>query len=253
MLDRVHAIQRHVFHHRSGSRPTAAPGCGTITVDGTYNQSLTIASDNDIVIDGNITHTGNALLGLIAQNYVRVYHPCSGTGGSNQAGYLANPSDRRRDPRRHRLVHRRQLRLWLAGSARQPLRVRRDRPGLPRTRRHRSARPATSRTTSTTTACASRSRRTSSTRSRRRGASSVRRSAHAGRQAVRSEGRRAATHAPDRRRPWDNVATRPSCDDGEWCSGRHTVTLDAVKPRFEPWLPSLHKCAVSEFSVRHAN
>ena len=67
-------------------------GCGTITVDGTYNSSLTLASDNDIVIDGNISHSSNALLGLIAQNYVRVYHPCSGTGGSNQAGYLANPS-----------------------------------------------------------------------------------------------------------------------------------------------------------------
>ncbi len=67
-------------------------GCGTITVDGTYNSSLTLASDNDIVIDGNITHSGNALLGLIAQNYVRVYHPCSGTGGSNQSGYLSNPS-----------------------------------------------------------------------------------------------------------------------------------------------------------------
>ena len=66
-------------------------GCGTITVDGTYSSSLTLASDNDIVIDGNITHSGNALLGLIAQNYVRVYHPCSGTGGSNQAGYLSNP------------------------------------------------------------------------------------------------------------------------------------------------------------------
>jgi type II secretory pathway pseudopilin PulG len=66
-------------------------GCGTITVDGTYNTSLTLASDNDIVIDGSINHSGNALLGLIAQNYVRVYHPCSGTGGSNLSGYLSNP------------------------------------------------------------------------------------------------------------------------------------------------------------------
>jgi type II secretory pathway pseudopilin PulG len=65
-------------------------GCGTITVDGNYTGSLTLASDNDIVIDGNITHSGNALLGLIAQNYVRVYHPCS--GGTNQSGYLSNPT-----------------------------------------------------------------------------------------------------------------------------------------------------------------
>jgi type II secretory pathway pseudopilin PulG len=74
-----------------GFPTSGGSGCGTVTVDGTYNQSLTIASDNDIVIDGNITHSGNALLGLIAQNYVRVYHPCSGTGGSNQSGYLSNP------------------------------------------------------------------------------------------------------------------------------------------------------------------
>ncbi len=65
-------------------------GCGNVTVDGTYSSSLTIASDNDIVIDGSITHSGNALLGLIAQNYVRIYHPCS--SGTNQTGYLANPS-----------------------------------------------------------------------------------------------------------------------------------------------------------------
>jgi type II secretory pathway pseudopilin PulG len=71
----------------SGSR-----NCGTITVHGTYSSSLTIAGDNDIVIDGSITRpNGNsALLGLIAQNFVRVYHPCS--NGSNQAGTLFNPT-----------------------------------------------------------------------------------------------------------------------------------------------------------------
>jgi Tfp pilus assembly protein PilX len=65
-------------------------GCGTITVDGTYSGALTLASDNDIVIDGNLTHTGNGLLGLIAQNYVRVYHPC--TNGTNQSGTINNLS-----------------------------------------------------------------------------------------------------------------------------------------------------------------
>ncbi len=64
-------------------------GCGNLTVDGSYNTSLTLASDNDILIDGSINHTGSALLGLIAQNYVRIYHPC--TSGNNQSGYLSNP------------------------------------------------------------------------------------------------------------------------------------------------------------------
>ncbi len=67
-------------------------GCGTITVDGTYNSSLTLASDNDIVIDGNITHSGNALLGLIAQNYVRVYHPCSAPAAATSPAISSNPS-----------------------------------------------------------------------------------------------------------------------------------------------------------------
>jgi Tfp pilus assembly protein PilX len=77
------------------SDPTAA-GCGNVTVDGTYSGSVTIASDNDIVVDGNITHTGNGLLGLIAQNYVRVYHPFpahsagSCGSGSNGAGTITN-------------------------------------------------------------------------------------------------------------------------------------------------------------------
>jgi type II secretory pathway pseudopilin PulG len=71
----------------SGSR-----NCGTITVHGTYSSSLTIAGDNDIVIDGSITRpAGNsALLGLVAQNFVRVYHPCS--NGTNQSGTLFNPT-----------------------------------------------------------------------------------------------------------------------------------------------------------------
>lgn len=68
-----------------------AAGCGTVSVDGTYNNSVTIASDNDIVIDGNLQYTANTnLLGLVAQNYVRVYHPC--TGGTNQTNSVTQPN-----------------------------------------------------------------------------------------------------------------------------------------------------------------
>jgi hypothetical protein len=65
-------------------------GCGTLTIDGSYSSSLTVATDNDIVIDGNLISSGSALLGLIAQKYVRVYHPCS--NGFNQNGSLTNPT-----------------------------------------------------------------------------------------------------------------------------------------------------------------
>jgi hypothetical protein len=58
--------------------------CGNVYISGTYANSLTIASDNDIIIrpvtgdstaNGDVLHSGDAVLGLIAQNFVRVYHP----------------------------------------------------------------------------------------------------------------------------------------------------------------------------------
>ncbi|MGI8572530.1 MAG: hypothetical protein ACR2L9_07900 [Solirubrobacteraceae bacterium] len=71
----------------SGSR-----NCGTLTVHGSYSTSLTMGADNDIVIDGSVTRPNgsSALLGLLAQNFVRIYHPCA--NGQNQSGSLANPS-----------------------------------------------------------------------------------------------------------------------------------------------------------------
>jgi hypothetical protein len=61
--------------------------CGNVYVHGKYTSSLTIASENDIIINGNITTevgsegtpTTNAMLGLIANNFVRIYHPLTGT------------------------------------------------------------------------------------------------------------------------------------------------------------------------------
>jgi len=60
----------------------ATATCGNVYVSGSYTSSLTIASDNDVIIDGNITTTGypgtptgTQLLGLIANDFVRIYHP----------------------------------------------------------------------------------------------------------------------------------------------------------------------------------
>ena len=62
---------------------TTDQGCGNAYVHGTYTHSLTIGTENDIVINGDIqTQTnsegkpeGNGVLGLIATNYIRIYHP----------------------------------------------------------------------------------------------------------------------------------------------------------------------------------
>lgn len=74
----------------------SSSGCGNAYVSGTYTGQLTIAAENDVIINGSLCRTscgtasGEALLGLIANNFVRIYHPCS--NDSNQAGWLNGPN-----------------------------------------------------------------------------------------------------------------------------------------------------------------
>jgi hypothetical protein len=71
---------------------TGDSGCGNVYVSGNYTKSLTIGAENDVVINGSITTTVNAegtpttgaVLGLIANNFVRLYHPMEGSRGSNK-------------------------------------------------------------------------------------------------------------------------------------------------------------------------
>jgi hypothetical protein len=72
-----------------GTTYPATSTCGNAYVHGSYTGQLTIAAENDIVVDGNVIDSGGGLLGLIANNFVRVYHPC--TNGNNGAGSLTNP------------------------------------------------------------------------------------------------------------------------------------------------------------------
>jgi hypothetical protein len=54
----------------------ATSECGNAYVHGTYSGQLTIAAGNDIVVDRSLTHSGEeSILGLIANNFIRVYHP----------------------------------------------------------------------------------------------------------------------------------------------------------------------------------
>jgi type II secretory pathway pseudopilin PulG len=55
--------------------PTAPGQCGTVNVKGKYSKPLTIAAANDIVIIGSLEKEGEGMLGLIANNFIRVYHP----------------------------------------------------------------------------------------------------------------------------------------------------------------------------------
>jgi hypothetical protein len=74
----------------------AGADCAVLTVNGTYNKSLTLGSRDDILIDGSITEVegSDAVLGLIAQRFVRVKHQvgsnCGSNSGGNGVGYFNN-------------------------------------------------------------------------------------------------------------------------------------------------------------------
>jgi hypothetical protein len=55
---------------------TTASPCGNLNIEGSYSKPLTIAAANDVVITNNLLK-GNeeAMLGLVANNFIRVYHP----------------------------------------------------------------------------------------------------------------------------------------------------------------------------------
>ena len=84
---------------------TESADCAVVYVSGTYSKSLTIGSAGDIVIrppanandsNGDIIHTNDAILGLIAQEFIRYWHPVTnsvwvgGSRGCDNAGG-ANP------------------------------------------------------------------------------------------------------------------------------------------------------------------
>ena len=68
---------------------TEPDGCAQLYVSGSYTKSLTLASKNDIIIrppagtdNGDLKREGDVVLGLIADNYVRVYHKVNRTSSS---------------------------------------------------------------------------------------------------------------------------------------------------------------------------
>ena len=91
------------------SYPANAPtGCGDVWVRGEYSGDLTIAADNDIVINGDLereVYDSGVLLGLIANNFVRVYHPVTNPGTSNpSASNCPNKADALHNPEIHAAI-----------------------------------------------------------------------------------------------------------------------------------------------------
>jgi Tfp pilus assembly protein PilX len=74
-------------------------GCANVWVSGVYSKSMTIASAGDVIVKASddigsgpngqgLRRNGDVIAGLIANNFIRVYHPC--TNGSNQTGTVQN-------------------------------------------------------------------------------------------------------------------------------------------------------------------
>ena len=76
--------------------------CGNLYVDGTYTKSMTLGAKNDIIVkpDGNTTATNSVslvkptgsdhVLGLIANNFVRIYHKVSSDCDDNSTPEVDN-------------------------------------------------------------------------------------------------------------------------------------------------------------------
>jgi len=76
--------------------PTYPPNgpCGIAYVRGNYTRSLTVAADNDIIINGEIIRSGGApapVLGLAANNFVRVMHGINGRAADADRGECGTP------------------------------------------------------------------------------------------------------------------------------------------------------------------
>jgi Tfp pilus assembly protein PilX len=70
-----------------------SPGCGNLYVSGTYSHSMTLAAANDIIVkptdpakttDANLVRSNDSVLGLIANNFVRVFHACDRTASPDK-------------------------------------------------------------------------------------------------------------------------------------------------------------------------
>ena len=59
-------------------------GCGDVYVRGTYSKDLTIAAEKDVIVTDDLLRSGDTVLGLVANQFVRVYHPVQNLNVANR-------------------------------------------------------------------------------------------------------------------------------------------------------------------------
>ncbi len=74
--------------------------CGNLEVQGSYSVNVTFTAENDIIVTGDLTRPSgdppnpDVLLGLISNNFIRVYHPVDcGPHGCNYRDTCSNADD----------------------------------------------------------------------------------------------------------------------------------------------------------------
>ena len=96
----------------------AQTGCGNVRVKGTYNSDITIGADNDIIVTDDFKRgTTNTLAGLIANNFVRVYHPVSFSSSTSCTNSSGGPGTIEIDAAILALSHSFIVDNWYCGSA----------------------------------------------------------------------------------------------------------------------------------------
>lgn len=73
-------------YRRTDQMYPSTSGCGNAIVEGDYSGELTIAAENDIVVEDDVVGSGTGLLGLVANNFVRVYNPLTPSYQSTNLG-----------------------------------------------------------------------------------------------------------------------------------------------------------------------
>jgi Tfp pilus assembly protein PilX len=58
-------------------------GCGNVYLSGSYSGNLTIAAEKDVIVTADTTRSNDSMLGLIANNFIRIYHPVTNRDPQN--------------------------------------------------------------------------------------------------------------------------------------------------------------------------